>query len=178
MRKPRDPVAYREYMRNYMRDRYARVRAETIARLGGKCVRCGAADELQFDHVDPKLKFKNLTVLFYKSADLFEAEIIKCQMLCEACHKEKTLADTGKKPAIGTHGTLSSYAYCRCDLCRAAKSAYSRAFKAGKIASRLPPEHGSVVMYNYHKCRCDACRVGNTERHKAWRSRKSKVLAG
>ena len=176
MTKPRDPVAYREYMRDYMRKRYARVRVEAIARLGGQCVRCGAVELLEFDHVDPKFKIKEITALFYKAADRFEAEILKCQLLCEACHKAKTLVDLGKKPAAGTHGTLSAYRYCKCDLCRAAKSAHNQAaYVARGIAPRLPPEHGSAVMYTYHKCRCSLCRVGNTERHKARRIKKAQA---
>lgn len=39
-----------------MKERYYRIRAEIIKTLGGKCVRCGTTDNLEFDHIDKTKK--------------------------------------------------------------------------------------------------------------------------
>jgi hypothetical protein len=53
-----DRDRYRDEHKEWLRDRHAKQRYETkgriIARLGGKCARCGFSDEraLQFDHIE------------------------------------------------------------------------------------------------------------------------------
>ena len=40
---------------------------------------------------------------------------------------EKTVeAESGKKSASGTHGTLSSFRYCKCALCKEARNGYNK----------------------------------------------------
>ena len=93
----------REYGRNrsqeekdkrnqYHRDRYNQKVKECKTILGGKCVVCGATENLEFDHIDPKTKLFNITVYVTggKSKDVFMEELNKCQLLCVECHKNKT----------------------------------------------------------------------------------------
>ena len=56
----------------------------------------------------------------------------KCQLLCKKHHTDKTIVDTGKKLAKGTHGTISSYRYCKCDACREAANKLSREYRRRK----------------------------------------------
>lgn len=46
------------------------------------------------------------------------------QLLCRSCHEAKTLVDRGQESAKESHGTLSSYKYCKCNLCKKAKADY------------------------------------------------------
>ena len=117
-----------EYMASYMNQRYKKRRSEAVSQLGGHCAHCGRIDEghHQFDHVDPATKLAAISDLWSASEILFQTELSKCQLLCPECHVEKTLAEKGQVRAVDTHGTLSSYRYCRCDLCKAAKSAWSK----------------------------------------------------
>jgi hypothetical protein len=77
------------------------------------------------------------------------------------------------------HGSLSRYTYgCRCDDCRAAKSAYARewsrrARKELELAARLPASrrrHGLRSTYN-RGCRCDACRAASSAYEKTRHTR-------
>lgn len=112
--------------REYQRERYRIKKTEAVAELGGRCVKCSSTEDLQFDHIDPTSKVKNVTVMF--NTVKWKDEIKKCQLLCRKCHIDKSIIDKGHKKAVGTHGTLSSYKYCKCDLCRDAKSEYSREY--------------------------------------------------
>lgn len=115
----------KEYMRIYMAERYTRRKAEAVAALGGKCAVCGSTDRLEIDHRDRDNK--SFTVC-RKIAGVSEAklaeELAKCQLLCWEHHNLKTLEETGRKVAKGTHGTLSAYRYCRCPSCKKAKADY------------------------------------------------------
>ena len=121
---------YNGYMRRYMLRRYHLRRREAIKKLGGSCRRCGETKGLQFDHKDPKKKSFGLWCKTV-SEEKFQKELKKCQLLCWRCHRDKTLEDLGRKPAKGTHGTLSAYPYCgppKCPSCKAAKTEYMRKY--------------------------------------------------
>jgi 5-methylcytosine-specific restriction endonuclease McrA len=113
------------YMRDYMLRRYHRRRNAAIKFLGGKCA-CGETEGLQFDHKDRRKKSFTIAKLWGVSESRFWVEIAKCQLLCDDCHEKKTLADLGQVSAKTTHGTLSSYRYCKCAVCREAKAEYMR----------------------------------------------------
>lgn len=118
-----------EYMRQYMKDRYHRRKLEAVQRLGGKCVSCGSGD-VQFDHMMREGKaFTIGKTLAGVAEKRLEEELKKCQLLCQKCHSEKTLNDLGQRDAREVHGTLSSYRYCRCSLCRTAKREYMREYR-------------------------------------------------
>ena len=121
-------VDYNSYMRGYMLRRYHERMAAAIAFLGGRC-RCGSVKDLQFDHTDRTNKSFTVAKLWSLSKAKFWAEVSKCQLLCAMCHKQKTLKDLRQISAKTRHGTISTYRYCRCSLCREAKSAYMRQWR-------------------------------------------------
>ena len=60
------------------------------------------------------------------------------------------------------HGSLSGYSYgCRCDDCRAAKSAYAREWSRRARGGVGVRRHGLRSTYN-RGCRCDRCRAANS----------------
>ena len=73
----------------YQREWYAARREKGIKSLGGRCVQCGATDELEFDHIDPATK-SNHRIWSWSWARINE-ELEKCQLLCVPCHFQKTL---------------------------------------------------------------------------------------
>lgn len=101
---------YRDYMRDYMRERRGRLdlvegrtRAERLAlrqelagSLGGACRRCGwrpslARDwgRLHFHHRDPATKaFAVAPRLPTASVEALRAEVAKCDLLCWRCHRD------------------------------------------------------------------------------------------
>lgn len=122
-----------EYMRKYMLNRYNKRISEAKVKLGGKCVKCGAINDLEFDHIDKVTKSFTIAGSGWNANKTdFDNEINKCQLLCVSCHEEKTLVDFGRVSAKNTHGTLSSYRYCRCDLCKTAKSNHAKAKRLEK----------------------------------------------
>lgn len=112
------------------------VRAWCVSYLGGKCNRCGTTENLQIDHIDRNLKrFSNFASRdFVKVAD----EIRNCQLLCEGCHKIKTLE--AKDHLRIEHGTVRMYRdqWCRCRRCKAAHNQYLRDEKERELALLHP----------------------------------------
>lgn len=106
--------------------RYNERMLEARTLLGGKCIKCGEANDLELDHINPKTKSFTIGQMWNVRKELFDIEVNKCQLLCKRCHEEKTLLDKGQKSGKNTHGTLTSYRYCKCDICRKAKSDYSK----------------------------------------------------
>lgn len=115
-----------EYYRAYMIKRYHARMSEAKEKLGGKCVECGNKEKLEFDHINRKEKSFTIGVFWSCRKERFLSEVKKCQLLCRDCHEKKTLLDLGRVSAKNTHGTLSSYRYCRCSECRAAKAKHTK----------------------------------------------------
>ncbi len=122
------------YMRVYHMKRYYKQKNIIIDILGGKCIKCGSNKKLEIDHIDRKDKRFSITRLLSHSKESVILETKKCQLLCKECHIQKTIIETGKKPAKGNHGTLSSYRYCKCDLCRKAKQEWMIKYKNSLIS--------------------------------------------
>lgn len=122
-------------MATYMLRRYHARRAEVIETLGGKCVRCGTTEDLEIDHIDPSTKSYCVSHNWNLTPAKMAVELAKCQLLCEFHHIEKTREDFGYADARKTHGTISSYRYCKCAECKAAKSRYSKAYYLKKRAA-------------------------------------------
>jgi 5-methylcytosine-specific restriction endonuclease McrA len=104
-----------------------------IKLLGGRCNECGLTHSLEFDHVDPATKFFAIAEAVSRSfpAEVILNELEKCQLLCNACHRRKTLVDNGK----AEHGTGGMYRHhgCRCERCKACNRAYVQDFRNRKI---------------------------------------------
>lgn len=119
-------------------ERYRARRSYAVAKLGGKCVRCGTTKNLQIDHIDKWLKSFNISQFWSISIERFDAELAKCQLLCRACHKiksdqEKDWGILGYGPTH--HGTDSMYKKgCRCREC---KLAYNKAAREYRALQRL-----------------------------------------
>lgn len=117
-----------EYMRDYMKEYVAKRKARVHELLGGKCFLCGSIENLEVDHINPDEKSFTLARRWHRKWSDIEAELPKCQLLCQNCHKIKT-KENG-------------------DLLRGG---------AGKNKI-LNPQHGTCVMYTREKCRCEPCR--------------------
>lgn len=118
-----------EYMRQYMKKRRNNRRNKFIQMLGGKCSSCGATDNLQFDHVNPKHKKHDINAIKDGNEDKILKELKRCVLLCVRCHLQKTKdnkehVNRDKKPS--THGKIWHYKHykCRCNKCRKAMSDY------------------------------------------------------
>lgn len=82
---------YNARMNEYMKAKYFRRRNAAIEQLGGKCIDCGATNDLEFDHVDPKNKTYNIAQIFSShSEEKLQKEIQKCVLRCVACHAHIT----------------------------------------------------------------------------------------
>jgi hypothetical protein len=89
---------HRDRNRQNLNKRRKEQKQRMIDHLGGKCVGCGCAEDLQFDHIDRKQKQSNVSRLFGYSDERVLIEVNKCQLLCEQCHQYKTTInhDTNK----------------------------------------------------------------------------------
>ena len=122
------------YMKDYMLARYHKRMSEAKNKLGGKCFKCNSIKDLQLDHINPQTKNFTVAKLWNSKKKIFDLEISKCQLLCKKCHEEKTLLDMGRVSAKITHGTVSSYRYCKCEFCKKAKSEYMKVFREKRKA--------------------------------------------
>ncbi len=103
--------------------------------LGGACVFCGQCINLQIDHINPSTKSFVVTMEWDRPWDQIEGELTKCQLLCVSCHKKKTLNDKGQVSEVDSHGTLSSYRYCKCKECKQANNKYKQEYKKKRLGS-------------------------------------------
>lgn len=95
--------------------------------MGGKCVKCDSTANLEIDHKDPKTMKYRLTGRFLtRRAEVVQAELKKCQLLCRKCHWDKTAKERGLKRS--EHPSVSAYRNygCRCPGCRIANAEYQR----------------------------------------------------
>ena len=64
--------------------------------LGGKCVKCGATERLEFDHIKREGKKYEISIKLTCNFDTIKEELDKCQLLCVDCHKIKTKSELTK----------------------------------------------------------------------------------
>ncbi len=120
-----------EYQRERRRERLTMARA----RLGGRCARCGAVDNLDFDHIDPATKAGNISEITNWALARFLAEVDKCQLLCHgSCHVDKSIRDY---PTACGSGLGRSR--CPCDQCRAWRREYHTAYMRRYRLARSSP---------------------------------------
>lgn len=123
---------HKEDKRKWDLAKYHEKRQQRIKELGGKCVLCGSIEKLEFDHKDKNKKNFNLTQYWYLGEKKFRKEFKKCQLLCKNCHLLKTLKERGLRLAKGNHGTVSTYRYCHCNLCKEAKNVCFKKWKESR----------------------------------------------
>lgn len=111
------------YMTTFRENRRAWARKQ----LGGACKKCGATEDLEFDHIDPSTKIKAIASMLTESWEAFVGEVAKCQLLCKEHHQEKSKAAYSR--GNWTHGKTTMYRRggCRCDLCVLGQAARRRA---------------------------------------------------
>jgi hypothetical protein len=54
----------------------------------GPCIKCHSWENLEIDHIDPKLKTSHR--IWSWSEKRRDRELAKCQVLCKVCHAEKS----------------------------------------------------------------------------------------
>ena len=104
----------------WMLKKYHEKRAEYLA--GRVCALCGSTDKLHFHHREKENKKFTIGRAWWSSPEVMRAELEKCDVLCQECHK---------KAHAAAHGSLGRYRHqrCRCDLCREAHNKHSREYK-------------------------------------------------
>lgn len=120
----------KEQFNDYQRRRYRDRMDYAIRSLGGVCVKCGGAENLELDHIDPDTKKANISSMHMYRWDRFLEELAKTQLLCKPCHVDKTQGSYPQRQ----HGTRTMYkrGSCRCDACKAAMSVYARELRMRK----------------------------------------------
>lgn len=109
--------------------------------LGGKCVKCGTINNLEFDHIIAKDKLFTITSKYDAKWEIMKPELDKCQLLCTNCHLIKSQTEGDTKAAV-SHGSLGMYRHnkCRCEECKKAWNLYHRDWKRknrAKVISSL-----------------------------------------
>jgi hypothetical protein len=76
-------------------EEYKRRHAQWLAD-NGPCKKCGSAEFLDIDHIDPKTKKHNPQDIWHFSEKKRAKELAKCQVLCLKCHREKSRLELAK----------------------------------------------------------------------------------
>lgn len=100
------------------------------------CIKCGSTEQLELDHIDPKLKTTHNIWSWSKQRQ--QEELKKCQILCKKCHLDKTrqyLKTFKQDKKIRDHGSYLKYEKekCRCLACKQAKSVYAKNCRNKKL---------------------------------------------
>lgn len=171
---PRSREEYNAYMAQYMKKRCAERRAKAIEQLGGKCVRCGSTENLEFDHIEAGSYERRPgsgrhAMMWSFSEKRLQEELRKCQLLCHDCHKLKTRENNEYPVAwnrIDDHGTEAMYLKgCRCVPCKDAR--HEARVRRGEVTTnrrRLHrvTEHGEGTR-GIKGCKCDLCKKTRRE---------------
>ena len=86
----------KEKRKEYSREHNKKNRAICLEYLGGKCVKCGTTERLEFDHIDRTTKKYTIGGKLSYKFDYLKEELDKCQLLCAFCHLEKTASEWTK----------------------------------------------------------------------------------
>lgn len=123
--------------REYFNNRRHMRRQKFLELLGGMCERCGSKKNLHFDHKNPARKEFRIADRLDAPEKVLKKEVRKCRLLCEKCHRDKTLEKSEHGQNKSRHGTLHRYKHfkCRCKKCRQAMSEYNK--KRRKILKGL-----------------------------------------
>ena len=107
------PYLELEKKNEYQRQWVAARRKEFF--LDKRCAKCGSDIDLELDHIDPSTKVSH--AIWSWSKRRRDEELLKCQVLCNRCHKAKTSASHIERRE---HGTKAMYdnGGCRCNHCK------------------------------------------------------------
>ena len=86
----------KEKRKEYSREHNKKNKAICLEYLGGKCVKCGSTERLEFDHIKREGKKYTIAKKITNSFGYLKEELDKCQLLCVDCHKIKTKSEWTK----------------------------------------------------------------------------------
>lgn len=185
-------MGYEEY-KQHMANKYRARIKEARWWLGDKCWRCGATENLEFDHIDASKKSFGIGSGYARKD--FWNEVEKCQLLCSPCHRKKSIEcgdiPSAISPNDGVHGTGHMYNKgCRCGICKGWRRLSRRGdirysdinlVDIKDIPSRLKGYrvHGTYSMYKYETRNgiptCEECRKANSDYMRGRYNRKKAV---
>lgn len=170
-----------------MTDYFQKWRQETIAYLGGHCIKCNTTEDLEFDHIDESTKLFGISAKWsIKDKVLLQAEIDKCQLLCKKHHAEKTIPYVSNYMSGITHGTFYGWtkAKCKCEICTQSKLAWYEKRNAKRRVSEngygLRQVEAACGTYKKYKrgCRCDECKKANSSKAMEQKRMKAEQITG
>lgn len=131
-----------EYMAAYMNRRRKTRRAQLIELLGGICLDCGTDQRLEFDHRIPgSQEFRINTRALDKPWPVILAEVAKCDLRCNPCHRVKT-ARLREDGSVDHGGGASGKKNCPCTPCKTRKAEYMKVY----MEAYTRPNRSSVAQ--------------------------------
>lgn len=129
------PEQQREYQRLWIKRRRESYLADK------SCVRCGSTEQLTLDHIEPSTKTIPIAQVWSMSLSNPKrvAELAKCQVLCDPCHKSKTHLN-GEKARGSYSGTSKLYEHDVPEIRRLVSSGVSM----HEVSRRFEVDEGTI----------------------------------
>jgi len=118
------PIKDPERRKENRRKKHKEYMNYAIEKLGGKCVKCNSQENLELDHIDPKTKIAKICAVIRNYPNKLEEELVKCQVLCKLCHREKSSKESRPFTHGTTYGALQKK--CPCETCVEHKIQYRK----------------------------------------------------
>lgn len=119
----KDKNKYNAYMRDYLKDKYEDRRQYVLDTLGGKCA-CGSEENLNATPgADADASFNLSRKLNNAPWDKIVSELKFYSLMCASCISKRT-------KGVEHGGGISGVRNCKCELCKARKAEYQKAYMA------------------------------------------------
>ncbi len=118
---------YNAYMADYMLKRYHDKMTHAKEQFDNVCSLCGSSEQLEFHHINPLEKSFTIGSEMLSLSDAkIQAELEKCQLICNLCHRQR---HSSSAPC----GTAQRYwRGCRCKPCTTVNTEYNKKYRANR----------------------------------------------
>ena len=131
--------------KDYHKIYYAERKKEYVQLLGGQCVRCGSIENITFDHIDPNSRKFFIAKILKRKKEFVLKELKKCQLLCDKCHRKKSLLEGSYRMKDCRKGSKSNLAVLNEEKVLDIRKLLKLNYKIREIAEKYSVSKGCIM---------------------------------